>query len=455
MGKKQKAAAAKNKKKTAANHRKAEKKKLIASNEQYNNDTRNFVPSQAKGCHVACMDSKWIVGLDRFRSADFGDGDIPDISVDPTDGLLSFVNTSDNWRSYNISTGLTAISDGGDILEAGAYGSCTVSGNDARSSCTTFVAVLPPHTIMDVCYLEPNEYTREEEFDLQSDIKNLTDHPGKSDMGTDTDTPQEGTVEKESDGDNDMPASVFFPKPTTAATTNTATDSTCAPTGNDDEAKDFHAKQSSQSTHTDETSSASDVGKPQLSRPPQNVITISAGNQNIQVPVYAFPLGEGGFEEAYLCSQGINGAFTHYFSGTLHAIDLACAPGTPVRAVADGEVMSIQQANTEGGIHISLLYKWNSMMLKLDDGRFVEYVHTQTDSARVAVGDRVTEGDILCLSGSVGFCPSPHLHIQVHQSDASNADTIMFALKGQGGKPFVPVAGNYYNSYGLTQKALQ
>ena len=60
------------------------------------------------------------------------------------------------------------------------------------------------------------------------------------------------------------------------------------------------------------------------------------------------------------------------------------------------------------GIHASNLYKWNSIMLKLDDGQFVEYVHIETDSAIVKVGDHVQRGQHICNSGDVGFCPRPH-----------------------------------------------
>ena len=40
----------------------------------------------------------------------------------------------------------------------------------------------------------------------------------------------------------------------------------------------------------------------------------------------------------------------------------------------------VKQDNVVSGIHASNLYKWNSIMLKLDDGQFVEYVHIETNS---------------------------------------------------------------------------
>ena len=46
----------------------------------------------------------------------------------------------------------------------------------------------------------------------------------------------------------------------------------------------------------------------------------------------------------------------------------------------------------------------------------------------VKVGDRVQRGHI-CNSGDVGFCPRPHLHIQMHSSDKKDAPTIPFGFK--------------------------
>jgi hypothetical protein len=59
---------------------------------------------------------------------------------------------------------------------------------------------------------------------------------------------------------------------------------------------------------------------------------------------------------------------------------------------------------------------------------FVEYVHVRAGSCRVAAGDRVAAGQTLCESGDVGFCPSPHLHLQVHRSSAPKAPTVPFSL---------------------------
>lgn len=62
--------------------------------------------------------------------------------------------------------------------------------------------------------------------------------------------------------------------------------------------------------------------------------------------------------------------------------------------------------------------------------RFVEYVHIKANSSRVQVGDTVKKGDILCLSGDVGLCPQPHLHLQIVNSPGKHASTVPFHLHG-------------------------
>ena len=182
--------------------------------------------------------------------------------------------------------------------------------------------------------------------------------------------------------------------------------------------------------------------------------------------VYSFPL-DCNREVGFLCTQGMCGCFTHFYPNTQHAIDLECPVGTPVLAIGDGKVVDILESNTVSGIHASNLYKWNSLMIALADGNFVEYVHIKTNSVQVQIGDMVTLGQHLCDSGDVGCCPRPHLHIQMHSSSRKDAPTIPFefspalavlnegkelmdsaVVQANSSVGFVPVAGKRYNAWG-------
>eukprot|EP01090_Pellita_catalonica_P003181 TRINITY_DN12824_c0_g1_i3.p1 TRINITY_DN12824_c0_g1~~TRINITY_DN12824_c0_g1_i3.p1 ORF type:complete len:333 (+),score=36.46 TRINITY_DN12824_c0_g1_i3:110-1108(+) len=170
--------------------------------------------------------------------------------------------------------------------------------------------------------------------------------------------------------------------------------------------------------------------------------------------IYAFPLAGDG---PYLCSQGIGGKFTHFQSGTFHAYDLQAPIGTEVLAIGAGTIVDVKDSNSASGIHVGNLFEWNSIMLRLESGAFVEYVHIQTGSSCVKVGERVAENQRLCFTGNIGFCPSPHLHIQMHASSEKNANTIKFGFKAlpkpgaqssNSAATFFPVAGQSYSQFG-------
>ena len=85
------------------------------------------------------------------------------------------------------------------------------------------------------------------------------------------------------------------------------------------------------------------------------------------------------------------------------------------------------------------------------EGLLFEYVHIKPGSCRVKEGDTVSQGQHLCDSGDVGFCPSPHLHIQAHApgSDHRTAPTVPFRMRAAAsGEAYHPRAGRMYNADG-------
>jgi hypothetical protein len=153
--------------------------------------------------------------------------------------------------------------------------------------------------------------------------------------------------------------------------------------------------------------------------------------------------------QGFLCSQGNNGCLSHFYPGTMHAIDLECPVGSRVVAVGRGVVTDIRQTSRAGGCHAANLFAWNSITLKLTNGVYVDYVHIATESAVVEVGQEVEAGELLCLSGDVGFCPRPHLHLQMHSSKHVNAPTTRFVFRGVSSDVvFLPEAGRWYDRDG-------
>ncbi|KAL1525267.1 hypothetical protein AB1Y20_020132 [Prymnesium parvum] len=198
--------------------------------------------------------------------------------------------------------------------------------------------------------------------------------------------------------------------------------------------------------------------------------------------VLGFPLAAG---RPFLCSQAEGGRMTHFaHPSTFHAIDLDAPVGTDVLAVEGGTVLSVQQERRtratpcctehrviarappmppqdarDGGIDCSLFFQFNCLVLLLDrrsedeaaEDIVVEYVHIRADSACVAAGDKVLKGQKLCESGDVGFCPTPHLHIEAHrtphgQPPAKAAPSVPIAFERAIGDPYSPREGCYYEA---------
>lgn len=179
-----------------------------------------------------------------------------------------------------------------------------------------------------------------------------------------------------------------------------------------------------------------------------------------------FPLQGGPF----LCTQGVGGQLTHFFSGNLHAIDFRCPVGTPILAVADGTVVEVKDDNTLTGIAVSNLFEWNTIMLEVESSSsaanngenrqgttrsdkpddaplFVEYVHIR--KALVKEGDHVRKGQVIGESGSVGFSPEPHLHFAAYLSKEPTAPTARVRFQSSvDGTMFLPEAGRKYDAKG-------
>ena len=209
-----------------------------------------------------------------------------------------------------------------------------------------------------------------------------------------------------------------------------------------------------------------------------------------------FPLGinkeqgDNNFEQddtststSFYCTQGEGGQLTHFFAGNLHAIDFRCPVGTPLLAVADGVVVEANDKNRLTGISVNNLFKWNSILIRVDDSAddetaaresssttmslvghhttkggplFVEYVHIQ--SACVKAGDKVKRGQVIGTSGSVGFSPEPHLHFAAYRSAESTASTVRVFFEGKDSSGqithFLPRAGQWYSCNGLVEETL-
>lgn len=111
-----------------------------------------------------------------------------------------------------------------------------------------------------------------------------------------------------------------------------------------------------------------------------------------------------------------HGTYTSSFGarwGTLHAgVDIANAIGTPIYAVADGEVIDSGPASGFG-MWVRVLHP---------DGTITVYGHI--NETLVTVGQKVMAGDQIATMGNRGFSTGPHLHFEVHLAGENKIDPI-------------------------------
>ena len=157
---------------------------------------------------------------------------------------------------------------------------------------------------------------------------------------------------------------------------------------------------------------------------------------------YAMPFGPG----RYVVMQGPRGTFSHNVgSGSENAVDWTVPEGTIVCAARDGRVVGVRQDSNIGGADRSLRGFANFVIIKHSDGTFAEYLHLQKDGVMVNIGDQVTTGQPIGLSGQTGFASKPHLHFDVFQAiDGKRKVSLPFRLKTNHGTFTEFVRGQAY-----------
>lgn len=128
--------------------------------------------------------------------------------------------------------------------------------------------------------------------------------------------------------------------------------------------------------------------------------------------------------------QGFNGSFSHRGQ---NAIDFQMSVGTPVVAAREGTVAYVMDQYTQGGVDPSLLQRANEVLILHSDGSLGNYLHIQQGGACVRVGQFVHQGDVIALSGNVGYTSTPHLHFAVtHPIDGHTRawDAVRFVVAG-------------------------
>ncbi|GHB71310.1 peptidase [Streptomyces cirratus] len=97
-------------------------------------------------------------------------------------------------------------------------------------------------------------------------------------------------------------------------------------------------------------------------------------------------------------------------SGSHTGIDFHAASGTTVHAVGAGTVVEAGWGGAYG----------NNVVIKHNDGTYTQYGHMS--SLSVSVGEQVTPGQQIGLSGSTGNSSGPHLHFEARTGATYGTD---------------------------------
>ncbi|KOG39667.1 M23 family metallopeptidase [Streptomyces decoyicus] len=109
---------------------------------------------------------------------------------------------------------------------------------------------------------------------------------------------------------------------------------------------------------------------------------------------FVAPVADSYVSTSYKASSGL------WSSGSHTGIDFHAASGTSVHAVGAGTVVEAGWGGAYG----------NNIVIKMNDGTYTQYGHLS--SLGVSVGQHVTPGQQIGLSGSTGNTTGPHLHFE-------------------------------------------
>jgi len=127
----------------------------------------------------------------------------------------------------------------------------------------------------------------------------------------------------------------------------------------------------------------------------------------------------------------IKGASTNH-----NGIDLAASVNTPVYSPMDGIIEKIYY-NDKGG---------KQLIIRHSDGSRSGFAHL--NDYEVSIGDRVTKGQRVALSGNTGNSSGPHLHFTFRNSDGELVDPYDYFNMGGTNKPMNGISNLDHNNPG-------
>ncbi len=123
--------------------------------------------------------------------------------------------------------------------------------------------------------------------------------------------------------------------------------------------------------------------------------------------LYALPFPEG---KKYRVIQGYFSRFTHKERA---ALDFNLKKGDTITAAREGLVVRVKDDGRKGGLKRKYRSEGNNIIIQHADGSRAGYWHLKHKGTLVNIGDTVTKGQPIALSGKTGYALVPHLHFLV------------------------------------------
>ena len=159
--------------------------------------------------------------------------------------------------------------------------------------------------------------------------------------------------------------------------------------------------------------------------------------------VYHLPYETG---KSYRVIQSFGSRFSHTGLEQF-AIDFLMREGTPVHAARGGVVARLEESNSIGCWEDGCGRYANFVVVLHDDGTTGEYYHLLKDGVLVEVGDKVTAGQKIALSGNTGHTTVAHLHFAVYRAvDWGNTQSVPVRFVSADGIVNRPRRGGRYQA---------
>ena len=156
--------------------------------------------------------------------------------------------------------------------------------------------------------------------------------------------------------------------------------------------------------------------------------------------VYDLPYPKG---ISYPMVQGYYTQFTHKRRA---AVDFKMPIGSVITAARGGVVVRLKKDGQQGGIKKTNRPHANFVIIQHADSSRAGYWHIKHDGVLVNVGDTVTTGQKIALSGNTGYTYFPHLHFIVWSFDRNGRfKQIPTRFRTQNGPQYLRAIRTYKN----------